>query len=107
MIACLDVDYRGDEAAAACVLAAGWADEAPTRELVERVLGVAPYVPGQFYKRELPCLLAVLRRVAEVIRERLAIQERHPADQGEFIFRCQLLPGSVRLTRILRHCPQF
>jgi deoxyribonuclease V len=67
MIACVDVDYRGDEAAAACVLSAGWADEAPAGELVERVVGVAPYVPGQFYKRELPCLLAVLRRVTEPI----------------------------------------
>src|SRR5205823_5903515 len=67
MIACVDVDYRGDEAAAACVLSAGWADEAPAGELVERVVGVAPYVPGQFYKRELPCLLAVLRQVAEPI----------------------------------------
>jgi deoxyribonuclease V len=64
MIACVDVDYRGDEAAAACVLSAGWADEAPAGEIVERVVGVAPYVPGQFYKRELPCLLAVLWRVA-------------------------------------------
>jgi deoxyribonuclease V len=67
MIACVDVDYRGDEAAAACVLSAGWADEAPAGELVERVVGVAPYVPGQFYKRELPCLLAVLRRVTQPI----------------------------------------
>src|SRR5262245_36607915 len=60
MIAFVDVDYRDDEAAAACVLSAGWADEILAREIVERVRGVEPYVPGQFYKRELPCLLAVL-----------------------------------------------
>src|SRR5262249_54353360 len=50
----------GDEAVAACVLFAGWADEAPALERVHRVAGVAPYQPGQFYKRELPCLLVVL-----------------------------------------------
>jgi deoxyribonuclease V len=67
MIAFVDVDYRGDEAAAACVLSAGWNDDVPARELVQRVLGVEPYVAGQFYKRELPCLLAVLGQVGEPI----------------------------------------
>jgi deoxyribonuclease V len=62
VLAFVDVDYRGDEAAAACVLADDWGDESAARELVERVAGVEPYVPGQFYKRELPCLLAVLAR---------------------------------------------
>src|SRR5262249_645622 len=28
---------------------------------------VAPYEPGKFYRRELPCLLAVLRKVADPI----------------------------------------
>lgn len=65
MIAIVDVDYRTDDAAAACVLAAGWGDDAPAGEVVERVVGVAPYEPGQFYKRELPCLLAVLARARE------------------------------------------
>jgi len=62
--ACVDVDYRGDEARAACVLFRDWADAAPAAEVVEAVRGVAPYVPGQFALRELPCLLAVLGRVA-------------------------------------------
>ena len=62
MIAFVDVDYRQEQAAAACVLSSDWGDEAPVRELVERVRGVEPYVPGQFYKRELPCLLAVLAK---------------------------------------------
>lgn len=65
MIAFVDVDYRQDEAAAACVLSADWNDEVAARELVERISGVEPYVPGQFYKRELPCLLAVLARAGE------------------------------------------
>jgi deoxyribonuclease V len=63
MMACVDVDYREGEGAAACVLFTAWADEHPAAEHVERVRGVAEYVPGQFYRRELPCLLAVLAGV--------------------------------------------
>jgi deoxyribonuclease V len=61
MIAFLDVDYRETGAVAACVLARDWVDPTPEREIVERIEHVEPYVPGQFFKRELPCLLAVLK----------------------------------------------
>jgi deoxyribonuclease V len=60
MIACVDVDYREVGAVAACVLFHTWADETPAGEHVRLVERVEPYQPGQFYKRELPCLLAVL-----------------------------------------------
>jgi deoxyribonuclease V len=67
MIACVDVDYRGDEAWAACVLLRDWADADSAGVYVEHLTGVAPYQPGQFYRRELPCLLAVLARVTDGI----------------------------------------
>jgi deoxyribonuclease V len=35
--------------------------------LVERVSPVAPYEPGQFYRRELPCLLAVLGKIPDAV----------------------------------------
>jgi deoxyribonuclease V len=60
MLACVDVDYRDPEAFAACVLFRAWPDEQPAGERVERIASVEAYQPGQFYKRELPCLLAVL-----------------------------------------------
>ncbi len=65
--ACLDVDYRDQEAVAACVLFAAWTDDQPVRTVIERVFPVAPYVPGAFYVRELPCLLAVLRPVLPLL----------------------------------------
>jgi deoxyribonuclease V len=65
MIACVDVDYRDSEAIAACVLFRSWTDAAATAERVERIAQVEAYEPGQFYRRELPCLLAVLEPVAD------------------------------------------
>jgi deoxyribonuclease V len=63
MIACVDVYYRDDEARAACVLLRDWPDADSAGVYVEHITGVAPYHPGQFYRRELPCLLAVLAKV--------------------------------------------
>ena len=61
MIAIFDVDYRADGTAiAACVTAGDWADAAPSGEYTAPIAEVAPYEPGQFYRRELPCLLAVI-----------------------------------------------
>ncbi len=59
-IAITDVDYRDDHAQAACVVIEAWDAPAAIERVVRRVEPVAPYVPGAFYKRELPCLLAVL-----------------------------------------------
>jgi deoxyribonuclease V len=63
MLACVDVDYRDSFAVAACVLLRNWESRHPEAEMTELVQPVAPYEPGAFYKRELPCLLAVLSLV--------------------------------------------
>lgn len=64
MLACVDVDYRPDrEAVAACVLFEGWSVARPSATRLARVNHVADYIPGEFYRRELPCLLAVLEPV--------------------------------------------
>jgi deoxyribonuclease V len=65
MIACLDVAYRGGGAVAACVVFLAWPDRAAVNRYVARIPSVQPYEPGRFYRRELPCLLAVLAKVEE------------------------------------------
>lgn len=65
MKAILDVDYRGDKAITACLLFRDWTDDKPLRQFTVQVRDVAPYVPGAFYKREMPCLLAALNKVTE------------------------------------------
>ncbi|CAM3220172.1 hypothetical protein DESA109040_03385 [Deinococcus saxicola] len=44
----------------------GWTDAAPTWELIVPVPQVQPYQPGEFYRRELPCLLALLEGAARL-----------------------------------------
>jgi len=66
MIACLDVNYREPAAYAAGIAFHDWSDAVPATEKVIRVVAVHPYQPGQFFRRELPCLLAVLRELPPV-----------------------------------------
>jgi deoxyribonuclease V len=62
-LAIVDVQYRGEGASAACVVAAAWGDAAAIEERTAELASVAPYQPGRFFERELPCLLEVLGRV--------------------------------------------
>ncbi len=66
MLACVDVDYRERGAVAACVLFKAWTGDRSVAEVVKEIVQVEPYQPGQFYRRELPCLLAVLAEVPEL-----------------------------------------
>jgi deoxyribonuclease V len=61
MIAVLDAAYAEDRAGAGCVLAHDWAAETPAHAFGLRSGAPQPYVPGAFYQRELPLLLALLR----------------------------------------------
>ncbi len=69
MIFALDVQYFRDPAtglehgAVAAVGFATWSDPAPAQETTVRVPGVAAYEPGAFFKRELPCLRAILTQI--------------------------------------------
>lgn len=63
MIACVDVHYVGTCAYAAVVTFADWSAAAALEEKVVRRDDIQPYVPGEFYRRELPCLLAVLQAI--------------------------------------------
>jgi deoxyribonuclease V len=66
VIAALDVHYlEQGGAAAAGVLFDRWEDAAPAATRVSRIARVAAYQSGEFYARELPCLLAVLERIPE------------------------------------------
>jgi deoxyribonuclease V len=56
----LDVDYRDSGAVAAGLWFHGWTASVGEFETTVRLPRVAAYEPGAFFRRELPCLLAVL-----------------------------------------------
>ena len=58
----LDVHYRPEEAKAVALAFEEWTDAQPLRIATAWIQPVADYVPGQFYRRELPCLLRVLEQ---------------------------------------------
>ncbi|MBI4752335.1 MAG: endonuclease V [Acidobacteria bacterium] len=64
-LACLDVQYRDLDATAGCVIFENWTESSPTQELTTIVSPIAAYEPGKFYRRELPCLRAVLDLVSD------------------------------------------
>ena len=68
MIAAFDVQYQEEDKSAdvAVVCFQHFTDEAPTYQAVIRVTNVADYEPGSFYKRELPCITALLDELETV-----------------------------------------
>jgi deoxyinosine 3'endonuclease (endonuclease V) len=61
--AAVDVHYRSAVAKAVCLLFEEWQATSVFSTHVAFVNDVAPYEPGAFYKRELPCILQVLQQV--------------------------------------------
>lgn len=59
----MDVDYRDAYAVAAGILFNAWESDATLKELTVRIETVAPYEPGRFYKRELPCLISLIKKL--------------------------------------------
>lgn len=64
--AAMDVGYGDTGALAAAVVFAAWDAADPVEEHVVAVPEVAPYEPGAFYRRELPCLLAAWHRLVDI-----------------------------------------
>ena len=57
----MDVDYREDYAIAAGILFDNWKSDETLEEIIVKVDDVKPYESGQFYKRELPCLMKLIK----------------------------------------------
>lgn len=66
MILAIDVDYRENSTAnVAGILFKKGEDEKPYKTITKKVENIASYESGQFYKRELPCILALLKEIKE------------------------------------------
>lgn len=67
MIACFDVGYSedtaGTRALSACLTFDAWDAAVASEEYQLKIETVQEYVPGEFYRRELPCILAVIEKL--------------------------------------------
>lgn len=64
MILAIDVHYSVNGSTAAGVGFANWESSTPLQTYVSSLSSVVEYIPGQFYQRELPCILNLLREHA-------------------------------------------
>ncbi|AEW85768.1 endonuclease V [Flavobacterium columnare] len=62
MILAIDVYYVNNTAKSVGVLF-NWEDTEPTEIIIDTKEGIEEYVPGEFYKRELPCIEALLKKI--------------------------------------------
>jgi deoxyribonuclease V len=63
MILAFDTYYYDGKAKTITVSFKDLEDDEPTKIYTDIIEGVAPYEPGSFYKRELPCILSLLKQV--------------------------------------------
>lgn len=64
MIIAIDVHYRENFAKAVAIEFETWQDEKASKVYEVQINKAAEYIPGQFYKRELPCILKVLEKTS-------------------------------------------
>lgn len=65
-IGCLDVYYEDTLATAACVVLSSWQASEAVNRVVTTIEGIEPYEPGAFFRRELPCIEKVLRKLQQI-----------------------------------------
>ena len=70
IIAAFDVYYfENGRASAAAVLFSDYSDTEPAAAYTQCLPGAADYIPGEFYRRELPCILALIQQINEALDE--------------------------------------
>lgn len=90
-ILAVDVGYRDDAAVAAGVLFQEWDAVSPQQEITVPCQSVEAYVPGQFYRRELPCILKLLEQLEIpvdiiVIDGFVYLGEEHRPGLGSYLY---------------------
>lgn len=65
MIAAFDTYYNNETGTAktACVVFENWNDSVPTKVYTEVTKIEDEYIPGEFYRREMPCIISILKKI--------------------------------------------
>jgi len=63
MVLAFDTYYINDHAKTVCLAFEGWRHNDTWTVYTELLTGITAYVPGEFYKRELPCILSLYNKL--------------------------------------------
>lgn len=89
IIACFDVYYYKNYARACCIVF-NKEEEKVISEYIEVIEGIKDYISGEFYKRELPCILKVLEKVKEdidiIITDSFVWVEKYKNGLGAYLY---------------------
>jgi len=69
MIAAFDVQYIEHSCAAAAVIFSSYRDPRPSFIFTKLLPVAADYIPGEFFRRELPCILGLYKTIRQDIDE--------------------------------------
>jgi deoxyribonuclease V len=91
LIVATDVYYKESMAFASGVLFRNWSDEYPFDEKQSHLSNVKSYIPGQFYIRELPCILSLLKTLTHlpdiiIIDGNVWLGEEKKPGLGKYLF---------------------
>ena len=75
----IDTYYYKDRAKTVGIVFNEWEDEVPEKVLISWLSSdkYGPYIPGEFYKRELPCIMHLLEQVPDIRLEQ-ELDKEHP-----------------------------
>ena len=106
MILAIDVHYRATFAKAVSIEFPNWEAAIPDNIKEVRIQEVAPYVPGLFYKRELPCILEVLKETnlkaveAIIIDGYVVLDDNGKLGLGGYLY--QALEGAIPIIGVAK-----
>lgn len=67
MVLAFDTYYFDNKAKTVCLVFSNWADKEPAQIYSEILENISEYVPGEFYKRELPCIMSLYAQITEPV----------------------------------------
>ncbi len=106
MILAIDVHYREGIAKTVSIEFDKWEATQPNQTHIIEILETANYVPGQFYKRELPCILEVLKlsdltQVSTIIVDGYVfLDDDHKKGLGSYLF--EALDGKIPVVGVAK-----
>ncbi len=105
MILAVDVGYQENTALAIGVVFDNWQSPTPKKIYQKQIDNIASYQSGNFYQRELPCILALLADVSEkidviVIDGYVRLGEQQSAGLGQHLW--QTLPTKIPIIGVAK-----